>query len=251
MLRIGHKGADAIVPGNSVESFHAAVEAGVDAIEFDVLRPPEDFADGSDWRAAPAGPANGSGPLLVAHDWAAARRTAAPLTLDEALDAFTESPLDTVKIDLDIKICGREDEIADAVRTRGLAERTMTSGTELATIRALGEIAPELSRGWTVPRVSRDWTKARLLKPVVLGGMAAYRARLPGAIRRNAPLLGVKAIWTHQGLATPALTRAAHDSDCILVAWTVDDAQRMRELEAMGVDGICTNDPRLFQVVDS
>jgi len=246
MLRIGHKGADAIVPGNSIESFHAAVEAGVDAIEFDVLRPPEDFADGSDWRSAPAGPANGAGPLLVAHDWSAARRTATPLTLDEALDAFTRAPLDTVKLDLDIKICGREDEIADAVRTRGLVERTMTSGTELPTIRALGEIAPELSRGWTVPRVSRDWTKSRLLKPFVLGGMAAYRARLPGVVRREAPDLGIESIWTHQGLATPALAQAAHDSGCIIVAWTVDDLQRMRELEAMGVDGICTNDPRLF-----
>ena len=38
-LRIGHKGADAITPGNTLESFAAAVEAGVDAIEFDVLRP--------------------------------------------------------------------------------------------------------------------------------------------------------------------------------------------------------------------
>jgi glycerophosphoryl diester phosphodiesterase len=31
-----------------------------------------------------------------------------------------------------------------------------------------------------------------------------------------------------------------------LVAWTVDDLPRMRTLAAMGVDGICTNDPRLF-----
>ena len=161
MLRVGHKGADGIVPGNSIESFHAAVEVGVDAIEFDVLRPPEDFADGSDWRTAPAGPAEGSGPILVAHDWGAARRAKEPLTLDQALDAFTEPPLDQVKLDLDIKICGREDEIAEAVRSRGLAERTMTSGTEIPTIRMLGEIAPELSRGWTIPRVSRDWTKSR------------------------------------------------------------------------------------------
>ena len=56
LLRSGHKGADAIRPGNTLESFAAAVDSGVDLIEFDVLRPRADFADGSDWRAAPAGP---------------------------------------------------------------------------------------------------------------------------------------------------------------------------------------------------
>ncbi|MDQ2676004.1 MAG: glycerophosphodiester phosphodiesterase [Actinomycetota bacterium] len=246
MMRVGHKGADAIVPGNSIESFRAASEVGVDAIEFDVLRPPEDFADGSDWRTAQPGPAEGAAPILVAHDWGAVRRAKAPLTLDRALDAFTEPPLDRVKLDLDIKISGREDEIVAAVRSRGLAERTMTSGTEIPTIRILGEIAPELGRGWTIPRVSRDWTKSRALRPLVLGGMATMRARLPRRVRQEAPRLGVESIWIHHALATPALAAAAHDVECALIAWTVDDATRMSELAAMGVDGICTNDPRLF-----
>jgi glycerophosphoryl diester phosphodiesterase len=246
MLRVGHKGADGIVPGNTIESFQAAVKAGVDAIEFDVLRPQEDFADGSDWRSAPAGPADGSGPLLVAHDWAAASREPNPLTLDRALDAFTKPPLDDVKIDLDIKISGREDEIVEAVKSRGLTGRIMTSGTEIPTIRLLREIAPELSRGWTIPRVKRDWTKSRVGKPVVLAGMAALRARLPRIVFRRAPLLDVDAIWVHHALISAPLAEAAHGRDCILVAWTVDDADRMRALRAMGVDGICSNDPRLF-----
>jgi glycerophosphoryl diester phosphodiesterase len=250
MLRVGHKGADGIVPGNTIESFRAAVEVGVDVIEFDVLRPPEDFADGTDWRTAQAGPADGSGPILVAHDWAAVRRANEPLTLDQALDAFTEPPLDQVMLDLDIKICGREDEIAEAIRSRGLASRTMTSGTEIPTIRMLGEIAPELSRGWTIPRVTRDWTKSRAGKPLVLAGMAALRARLPRRVRREAPQLGVESIWVHHGLASAALAEAAHDAGCILVAWTVDEIARMRAVAAMGADGICTNDPRLFSQLE-
>ena len=36
-------------------------------IEFDVLRPESDFADGSEWRTAPAGPARGTGPLVIAN----------------------------------------------------------------------------------------------------------------------------------------------------------------------------------------
>ena len=82
LKRIGHKGADSIRPGNTLESFEAAVAAGVEMIELDVLRPRADFRDGGDWRRAAAGPATApAGPLLVAHDWGdAARRE--PLTLD-------------------------------------------------------------------------------------------------------------------------------------------------------------------------
>ena len=42
MLRIGHKGADLIEPGNTLASFDAALAHGVDMIELDVLpeRPP-------------------------------------------------------------------------------------------------------------------------------------------------------------------------------------------------------------------
>ena len=244
-VRVGHKGADGIAPGNTLESFQAAVEAGVDVIELDVLRPQADFADGSDWRTAPAGPATASGPLVVAHDWGdAARRD--PLTLDEVLDAFTRASLDRVGIDLDIKVSGREDEILDAIRSRGLLERTMTSTMELPTIRWLGEAEPALRRGWTLPKVRRDWTRSPWGKPIVIAGIAAMRARLPGLIRRRAPELGVKAIWLYHPLTTAGIARAAHDAGCELICWTVDDAARMEQLLALGADGICSNDPRLF-----
>ena len=37
MLRIGHRGAATLAPENALGSFQAAVEVGVDLIEFDVL----------------------------------------------------------------------------------------------------------------------------------------------------------------------------------------------------------------------
>jgi glycerophosphoryl diester phosphodiesterase len=245
VLKIGHKGADAVVPGNTLESFAAALEAGVDAIELDVLRPQGDFADGSDWRRADAGPAEGSGPLLVAHDWGDARRRD-PLTLAEVLDAFTAPPFDGVRFDLDLKIAGREDEVVAAIADRGLTERAMTSTMEIDSVRYLGEIAPGLARGWTLPRVSRDWSRSRLLRPLFLTGSASLRARLPGVIRRTAPRLGVWAVWMYHPLITPRLIAAAHEVDVQVVAWTVDDRERIEKLAEMGVDGICTNDPRLL-----
>jgi len=245
-IRVGHKGADAIAQGNTLESFRAAVDAGVDLIEFDVLRPESDFADGSEWRTAPAGPARGTGPLQVAHDWADARRRA-PLTLAEALDAFTDPPLDRTMIDLDLKLAGREDEIVVALRERGLLERAMTSTMEVRSIHAVRELEPALRRGWTLPKVGRDWTRSRLARPLVAAGIATMRARLPALIRRHAPRLGVEAIWLYHPLASRAIADAVHESDCELICWTVDDAPRIEALLAVGADGICTNDPRLFE----
>ncbi len=244
MLRIGHKGADALVPGNTLESFAAAVEAGVDAIEFDVLRPRADFGEAEDWRTAPAGPANAGGPLLVAHDWGDARRRE-PITLADALDAFSRPPLDAVRLDLDLKVAGREDEVAAAIAERGLTERAMVSTMEVASLVYLRDAAPELDRGWTLPKVSRDWSRNPWLRPVFLAGSASLRARLPGLVRRQAPELGAWAVWVYHPLITRRLIDAAHDVGVSVIAWTVDERERIERLIALGVDGICSNDPRL------
>jgi glycerophosphoryl diester phosphodiesterase len=245
-LRIGHKGADAIAPGNTPASFEAAVVAGVDIIELDVLRPRSDFPRAEDWRGAPAGPgAPGSGPLLVAHDWGdAARRE--PLTLHETLELFTHSPLDEVGIDLDLKVAGREDEVIEALRHHRLMDRAMTSTMELGSVRELRRLAPELRVGWTVPRTTRDWPSIRWARPLLYAGVAGYRARLPGIVRRRAPVLGVSSIWAYRGIITAGLVSACHSIDVDLIAWTVDDPAEIEALLALGVDGICTNDPRLL-----
>ena len=43
-----------------------------------------------------------------------------------------------------------------------------------------------------------------------------------------------------------ALVRAVHDAGGELYVWTVDDAAEIRRLEAFGVTGVITNDPRSF-----
>jgi glycerophosphoryl diester phosphodiesterase len=249
LKRIGHKGADSIRQGNTLESFEAAVAAGVEMIELDVLRPRSEFPDG-DWRQAAAGPvAPGAAALLVAHDWGdAARRE--PLTLDQALDAFTRAPLDQVEIDCDLKIAGREDEVVAALADRGLMQRASISTMEVSSLRVLRELDPGLRLGWTVPRVTRDWNSVPWAKPLVIGGLISLRRRLPGSVRRQAPELGVHSIWAYDPVITPRLARACHDAGLELIAWTVDDSREMKRLAALGVDGICTNDPRLFAELD-
>jgi glycerophosphoryl diester phosphodiesterase len=244
--RIGHKGADSIRQGNTLESFEAAVAAGAEMIELDVLRPRSEFRGGGDWRRAPAGPVPpGAPPLLVAHDWRdAARRR--PQTLDRVLDAFTRPPLDRIAIDCDLKIAGREDEVVAALRARDLTERASISTMEVSSLIVLRELEPKIPLGWTIPRVTRDWDSIPWARPLVGAALVSLRRRLPGVVRRRAPELGVVAIWAYHLLITPRFVRACADVGLELVAWTVDDLARMRALADLGVNGICTNDPRLF-----
>lgn len=247
MLRIGHKGADALVPGNTVASFERAVKVGVDAIEFDVLW----TEDGH-----PSIPPGKRSPLVVAHDWGAAAKAAGKgetLTLDEALDAFTRPPLDQVVINLDIKLPGRDYEVFDAVRRHRLIERTTVSTMEISTLRELArlkrddEIESGLSLGWTVPKVTRDWLgMPKVIRPALAMGIVSVRIRMPGQVRRGLPELGVDSVWAFFGVVTPRLVETVHDAGRKLNVWTVDEPGRIESLRELGVDGICSNDPRLL-----
>ena len=228
--RVGHKGADAIVTGNTPESFDAAVEHGVDMIELDVLRAKE-------------------GRLVVAHDHhdALVRK---PMDFSEALDLFQEPPLDKVEIDLDLKLAGGEAEFAGAVAGSGLVERSMVSTMEVESLTKLRQLEPDLRLGWTYPKTRRDWTQYGWAGPALRAGLSAIRRRFPSILEKQAPKLGVDAVWAYHQIITPRLVEAAHKVDVELIAWTVDDADRMRELLDMGVSGICSNDPRLFEVAE-
>jgi glycerophosphoryl diester phosphodiesterase len=47
-------------------------------------------------------------------------------------------------------------------------------------------------------------------------------------------------------LVTPLLVKQCKDAGILLLPWTVDDLQKMKELRAMGVNGIISDYPDLF-----
>ncbi len=236
LLRVGHKGADLIAPGNTIASFEAAVEVGVDVIELDVLW----TRDGH-----PRLPAAERTPLLVAHDWHDAERRPR-LALGQALDAFLAPPLDGVEIDLDVKLPGREEEIVEALRERDLLARAMVSTMELSSLARIRELEPALRRGWTYPKVRRDWASKRWARGPMLAALVAMRRRLPALAAQQLPRLGVEAMWVYHPLVSRRLARVTEAAGVHLIAWTVDDLPRMRKLAALGVTGLVSNDPRLF-----
>ena len=235
LVRIGHKGADALVPGNTVESFVRAVEIGVDVIEMDVLWLPD---------GRPSIPEPERSPLVVVHDWRAAEKREPP-TLDDVLAAFSAPPLDRVRVNLDLKLPGREPEIVEAIHRHGLAGRTSVSTMEVRSLEVVRALDPELPRGWTVPRVSFDWT-VPLLRPLLLLGAEAVRRRLPGKVRRGLPELAVQSVWAWHGAVTEPLLTVTRAAGVDLNVWTVDDPGQVARLRAMGVSGICSNDPRIL-----
>jgi glycerophosphoryl diester phosphodiesterase len=234
MIRVGHKGADLIAPGNTIASFEAAVQAGVDVIELDVIWLPDAHL-----------PLEQRAPLVVAHDWHDAERRK-PLALTEALDAFLEPPLDAVEVDLDIKLPGREEEIVAALQERDLLDRAMVSTMELYSLGRIHELEPRLRRGWTYPKVTRDWTSKRWARAPMMAALVAMRQRLPGLAAEKLPKLEVESMWVYHPLVSPRLARIAEIAGVELIAWTVDDLPRMRKLAAAGVHGLVSNDPRLF-----
>ena len=225
MKRVGHKGADRVAPGNTFESFQAALEAGVDMIEFDVLR----VRDGR---------------LVLAHDYEdAARRE--PATFDEGLDHFAGAAYSGIELDLDMKLAGYERQVVEGLERRGLSARTMVSSQRLESLDVVGELAPGLRRGWSVPRVRRNYMRSPLA-PVAWGVARVWRAQLP---RRAAALLRqgrIEAVMAHWILVSPALVRRVKEAGGEVYVWTVDDPRRIRRYEQLGVDGVITNDPRLF-----
>ncbi len=227
--RVGHKGAAHIEPGNTLASFDAALRHGVDMIEFDVLAEHPD----------------GSGRLLVAHDHGTLQAHA-PLTFEQALEHLSGPSFAGIELDVDVKLPGYELRVLEALREFELVPRTLISGmfpSGLAKIRAA---EPQLRLGWSVPRVRRDYTTDMLTAIPALAMLTGYRAMLPRRAR-TALLEGrFDAIMAHWRVVTRPLLRAVREGGGQLFVWTVDDARMIERLTAMGVNGIITNDPRLF-----
>jgi len=244
LRRVGHKGAEAIAPGNTRASFDAALEAGVDMIEFDVLVEPP-----ADWPSISVAQAERrSWPderLILAHDWVdASSRT--PDTLEEGLAHLAEGRFDGIQLDVDLKLPGYELRVLEALRAHGLLERALISSQYRSSLALIRRHEPSVRLGWSVPRLRRDPFRHRLLLPASVAVLQMLRAVLPRRAARAIRARECDALMANWRLVTPALARAVRGAGGELYAWTVDEPERIRQLERLGVTGVITNDPRLF-----
>lgn len=209
--RVGHGGASALAPGNTLASFDAALAVGIDMIEFDVRR----------WR----------GELVLAHTRFDARR-GGNVGLREALAHLRRPAFTGVELNVDLKHVGAEADLLDGLRRTHLLERTLVSSQVPAVLRRLRELDPQvrigISVGGQVARLSQRWRD--------------WRAEvLAGLVRRR-----WDALMLQHRLIDASLLRAVDDRGGHLYAWTVNERPAITALRGLGVHGITTSDPRLF-----
>jgi len=225
--RVGHRGASALAPENTLPAFELAVELGCDMIEFDVLV------------------ANGA--VVVAHD---ARHAGAPgtVTLDEALRFFAER-LPGVGLQVDLKRRGIEAAVVEALRRHGVYERAWASTFDAGSVRRLAVVAPDLPRSYTLPRDRFSISKRRAFAPVVRSALTSLGASLPSRLAALLERSGARAFTLHHSVASAEAIARAHELGVPVYVWTVDEPGLAQRLVDAGADGIITNDPRVFSEV--
>ncbi len=227
LKRVGHKGADRIAPGNTAASFDAALAAGVDMIEFDVL------------------PARGEQGLVLAHDYHDLESRRA-LTLDEGLEYLAASTFSDVELDVDLKLPGYELEVLESLRARGLLGRALISSQYRESLAVIRAAEPGVRLGWSVPKLRQDPFTNPLMWMPATAVVLAWRELLPSWAAAAVARGECHALMSHWRLVTPRLVRALRREGGELYVWTVDERARIRSLERLGVTGVITNDPRLF-----
>jgi glycerophosphoryl diester phosphodiesterase len=247
--RVGHRGASALAPENTLRALELAVELGCDMLEFDVL----DLHDGTlvlahsnDLHEVSHGAARGA---VWRRSLEALRRVAPELpTLDEAL-AFCAERLPGIGLQIDLKRRGVERGVVEALHRHDLLDRSWVSGFDAQSLRHLADLEPKLPRSFTLPRDRFGISKRGPLAPVVRAALASIGASLP----RRLPVLLSRAravaATLHYSVASKAAIDRAHELDAAVYVWTVDDPKLADRLVRDGADGIITNDPRIFTML--
>jgi glycerophosphoryl diester phosphodiesterase len=244
-LLIGHKGAAALEPENTLRSLSRAVELGCDLVEFDVLELKDGIlvlAHSDDLLEVSHGAAAGQ---VRTQSLAALREVAPELpTFDDALDLLARA--DGVGIHVDLKWYGYEESAARAIARHDVVERTLVSTCHARSLQALATLEPRLARGITYPFDRRGLSQRRLLAPLTPPALLALRRALPFRITGLLERAAASAAVLHHSVVSRAAVARAHARGAPVLAWTVDHLPTLERVLAAGVDGVITNDPRLI-----
>jgi glycerophosphoryl diester phosphodiesterase len=245
LIKVGHRGAAALEPENTLRSFEAAVASGVDAVEFDVLDlvgGPLVLAHSNDLFEVSHGAAAGT----VRNRSLAELRELAPElpTLDEALVFFAEHS--ELSVHVDLKLQTRLDELAAALARHGLVSRTIVSSFHRPSLRALARQASGVQIGYTYPEDRHGISRRRAMRPVIRMSLVAFRTVLARRVPAMVASTGAAALMLQHKVVSRDAVERAHAVGAAIWAWTVDLPHELEAMQAAGVDAVITNDPGIF-----
>lgn len=238
---LGHRGASADAPENSLAAFALARRQGADGIELDVRC----TADGvvvvhhdATWGRSPAAVGLREGEAVAATD-AADRPDGVPL-LTEVLELAGRWPGAVLNVEL------KHEDGHGAAPGRSL--RRDAPGAD-----PIGELVGAVRRSLTgsavVAQVLLSSFDAAVVAEAVRTMPAVPVGRLlaapAAATVELAALAGAGCASVHPGAAAvdEAFVRRAHAAGLAVHAWTVDDPAEVVRLARLGVDGVITNVP--------
>ena len=217
---IAHRGASFYKPENTISSFKKSMELGFNIIEFDLRKTLDDkivvIHDKNLNRTT-----NGKGLIrsktfkqLQSLD--AGKGEKIPL-FEEVLSTFK----DEAKFVIELKEHGYEEKILELVEKYDLKESV-----------------------FFVSFNKKCLKKIRALDSSVLTG----RITIFGYnFINNAIRCGCNAVATNHKFVSRRKVNKAHDKDLMFFCWTVNDKMRAEELKKIGVNGIITDKPDIFQ----
>jgi len=219
MLRIGHRGARAYEPENTLRSFRKALEIGVDAIEFDVRKTRDDHIvvihDADVKRTT-----NGKG-LVADLKLAEIKKLSTEKgekipTLEEALE-FIDGK---VKILIELKEQGYEENVLSTVHSKKLEKNVIISSFLEPALKKTRELNKTIETGLIYAKHPNPIKAALELKANYL--ISLYR-------------------FTHT-----ANVEKAHENGLKVIVWTINTLEEAAEYVKKGVDGIATDKPDIF-----
>ena len=208
-LVIGHRGAAAVAPENTLASLQAAIDAGADIVEFDI-----------------------SPGLRLGHSLGELPED--ELSLDEALEFLGGQQ---VALHLD------EEGVLEALRRHRLEGRSYVSTAFAKTGRRMAALAPGSTVAIGYPRDQMGVSKLRWPEPLTRAGAATLRQVMPARVPLLLRWAHANALSLHQTLCSHAAVSMAHRLGAPVLAWTANDPETVRRLAAAGVDGIVSDDP--------
>jgi glycerophosphoryl diester phosphodiesterase len=213
-------------------------------LEFDVL----DLTDGTLVLA------HSDDLLEVSHGAAAGR--VRPLRLHELREVAPHLPTFQEALELlaatdaglhvDVKCLQHGRDVAAALRRHGLVDRAVASSHWTPTLHDLRAEAPELSVGLTYPEDRHGLARRRLLAPLVPATVALLARVLPPRLPRWLRATRASVAMLHFAVLSRAVVEVCRRAEVALWTWTVNDAELLARVVGLGVDGVVSDDPRLF-----